>query len=621
MVIVLELENICGFAGRYRFEFKEGLNEVVAPNASGKTSLVKALLAMYAPDAVSPEDLLNLDADEGCIRLEIDGSVFIRRFRREKGRVVEVESRPVAKDPRPKYIVLDPQLGEIVRRIALETRADLTDYLTDVFKLDELRKKRDDLWNKVEQLKAKIEYLRKQVVELRVYEEERRRLEEEHRKRLEELEKLKTVSIARVQEAQTRISLLSRRLGEIESRLRDLRERLIPATQDKQKTLQLEIDRLRRIVSEFYGRYPDPDANIEKLKNLIKQVDDQIVNWQREFAEFKARQSAELSIIEVAMRSKAEACPVCGRPVENPEAFWSSRYEAVTKSLESIIRDYEAKIKSAEQERARLWSELEKLVKEYNEIKEIKSIKLPKYELEYSNTVKAIESYEREIKVLEYEKERIAKEIESLKQMLSKEEQKAAEMRALLEMEVGRIEQQIKDLEEHIAELSEAGKELAEAEQRLKQYQEELNKAERELYDTLTKLKDEFARIASEVVRELGFGWIKAVRLASDAEGKKFEVKIIRVLPSGREVEQPLTTLSTSERSAVALVAVLTGYRLRLLDEYKGLVPIIADEALLAFDPQRYEKILEELKKHAKYIIVTRLEEPGRAPTLRVIHR
>jgi DNA repair exonuclease SbcCD ATPase subunit len=621
MVIVLELENICGFAGKHRFEFREGLNEVVAPNASGKTSLVKALLAMYAPDAVSPEDLLNLDADEGCIRLEIDGGVFIRRFRREKGRIVEVETQPVVKDSKPRYIALDPQLGEIVRRIVLETRADLTDYLTDVFKLDELRKERNDLQSEVEQLKAKIEYLRKQVVELRVYEEEKRRLEEERRKRLKELEKLKVVFIKRVEDAQTHISLLSKRLGEIESRLRDLRERLIPATQDKQKTLRLEIDRLRRIVSEFYGRYPDPDANIEKLKNLIKQVDDQIVNWQKEFAEFKARQRAELSIIEVAMKSRANACPVCGRKVENPEAFWSSRYEAVTKSLESIIRDYEAKIKNAEQERVRLWSELEKVVKEYNEIKEIKSIRLPKYELEYSNTVKAIESYEREMKVLENEKERIAKEIESLKQMLGKEEQEAAERRALLEMEVGRIEQQIKDLEEHIAELSESGKELAEAERRLKQSQEELSRVEREIYDTLAKLKDEFARIASEIVRELGFTWIKAVRLVSDAEGKKFEVRIIRVLPSGREVEQPLTTLSTSERAAVALIAVLTGYRLRLLDEYKGLVPVIADEALLAFDPQRYEKILEELKKHAKYVIVTRLEEPSKAPMLKVVHR
>jgi DNA repair exonuclease SbcCD ATPase subunit len=621
MVIALELENICGFVGRHRFEFREGLNEVVAPNASGKTSLIKALLAIYAPNAVPIEDLLNLDANEGFIKLEIDGSVFIRRFRREKGKVIEVESQPVTKDLRPRYVILDPQLGEIVKRIVVEMRADLTDYLTDVFRLDELRRKRNDLQNEIEQLKAKIEHLRKQVAELRAYEEERGRLEEERRKKLKELEKLKTVSIERVQEIQTRISLLSRRLGEIESRLRDLGERLIPAAQDKQKALQLEIDRLRRIVSEFYERYPDPDTNIEKLKNLIKQVDDQIVNWQKELAEFKARRSAELSIIEVAMRNKAGVCPVCGRPIENPEVFWSSRYKAETKSLESIIRDYETKIKSAEEERARLWSELEKVVKEYNEIKEIKSIKLPKYELEYLNLVKVLETYEKEIKALEDEKERITKEIESLKQTLSEEEREAAERRATLEKEIGRIEQQIKDLEEQVAKLSEAGKELAETEQKLKQLQEELSEVERELYNTLTKLKDEFARIANEVVRELGFGWIKAVRLVSDAEGRKFEVKIVRVLPSGREAEQPLSTLSTSERATVALIAILTGYRLRLLDEYRNLIPIIADEALLAFDPQRYEKILNELRKYVKYVIVTRLEEPSRAPTLKVIHK
>ncbi|MCC6055931.1 MAG: AAA family ATPase [Desulfurococcaceae archaeon] len=614
MVIVLELENICGFAGRHKFEFREGLNEVVAPNAAGKTSLIKALLAMYAPNAVPVEELLNLDADEGFIKLEIDGSVYIRRFRREKGKVVEVESQPIARDPKLRYIVLDAQLGEIVRRIVLETRTDLTDYLTDVFELDELRKKRIDLQSKVEQLKTKIDYLRKQVVELRVYEGERRRLEEERRKSLEELEKLKAVSIERVHEIQIRINMLNRRLGEIDARLKDLRERLIPATQDKLKTLQLEIDRLKKIVNEFYDRYPEPDAYIENLKSLLDQINKQIWDWHRELADHREKQNAMQILIEDAMRTGV--CPLCKRPVENLEVFQSAIHE-----VGSAISNYEAKIKSAQQEWARLWDEYNKIIKEYNEVKEIKSIKLPKYELEYTNLTKALKSYENEIKVLENEKERIVKEIESLRQRFSKEEQEAAERRARLEMEIGRIEQQIKDLEEYMVRLSEAGRELAETEQRLKLLQEELNKVEKELYSTLIGLKDEFARIANEVVRELGFGWIKAVRLASDAEGKKFEVKIIRVLPSGREVEQPLTTLSTSERSAVALIAVLTGYRLRLLDEYKGLVPIIADEALLAFDPQRYEKILEELKKHAKYIIVTRLEEPGRTPTLRVINR
>jgi DNA repair exonuclease SbcCD ATPase subunit len=621
MVIVLELENICGFVGRHRFELREGLNEVVAPNASGKTSLIKALLAMYAPDAVPVEDLLNLDADEGFIKLEIDGSVFIRRFRRERGKVVEVESRPVTRDPRLRYTVLDTQLGEIVRKIVLGMRADLTDYLTVVFKLDELRKRRDNLYNEVEQRKAEIDRLRKQVVELRVYEEERRRLEEERRKRLEELEKLKTVSSEKAREVQTRIDLLSKRLGEIKSRLEDLRGRLIPATQDKRKTLQLEIDRLKRVVSEFYERYPDPDAHIEDLKSLIGQIDRQVRDWQEDLAKFKAEQNARLLIVEDAMRSRAETCPICGRPVENPEVFWSSRYEAEAKSLESIIKDYEAKIKSAEQERTRLWSELEKVIREYNEIKEIKSIKLPKYELEYSNLIKVLESYEREVKVLEDERERIVKEIESLRQRLSKEEQEATERRAGLEMEIGRIEQQIRDLEEHMAKLSEAGRELAETEQELKQLQEELSRVERELYSTLTGLKDEFARIANDVVRELGFGWIKAVRLVSDAEGRRFEVKVVRTLPSGREVEQPLSTLSTSERSAVALIAILTGCRLKLLDEYKNLLPIIADEALLAFDPQRYERVLNELRSYAKYVIVTRLEEPSKAPTLKVVHK
>mgnify|MGYP000434884461 CR=1 FL=1 len=142
-------------------------------------------------------------------------------------------------------------------------------------------------------------------------------------------------------------------------------------------------------------------------------------------------------------------------------------------------------------------------------------------------------------------------------------------------------------------------------------------------------MKDEFTRIALEVVGELGFTWLKSIRLVSSevhdvATGevrRGFEVKVVRALPSGREVEQSLSTLSTSERLAVSLIVVLTGYKLKMFEEYKGLAPILADEALLAFDPHRFERVIEMLKKYAKYVVVTKLAELNKAPKLTVVYK
>jgi chromosome segregation ATPase len=625
MVIAVEIENICGFTGRHRFEFREGLNEVVAPNAMGKTSLIKAILAMYVPDIASLEELLNLDSNEGYIKLEVDGNIYVRRFRREKGRVIETESKPVARDPKLKYVVLDMQLGELVRRLVLEGKSDITDYLTKVFRLDEYTKRKESIINQIRELETQIEYLRKEIAELRIFEDEKNKLKEERKEMLKELEKMKEISVEKIRDIQARIAFLERRLGEVNSRVKDLEERVIPVTQEKLKELQAEIERLRSVVNEFYEHYRDPDEYAENLKMRIDRIDKQIDEWKRELSKQLSWQDARIPVVEMALTTKASVCPICGRPVEDPEVFWNARLtvveDEVRKIRESMIGDYEARISRADNERLRLWKELEEFTKRYNEVREIKSIKLPKYEFEFSNLTKVLESYKKEIEKLRSEREVITREIESLKQQLPEEERRVADERAKIERRLGEIEQRLKDLEEAITVRSEAGKKIVEAERRITELRKELENVENELYSTLAMMKDEFAKIASEVIRELDFSWLRAIRLAGSIEEKRFEVKVVRVLPSGKEVEQSLSTLSTSERMTVALITILTGYRLKIFEEYKGLASILADEALLAFDPYRFEKVIEELKKFSKYVIVTKLAEPSKVPTLAVVHK
>jgi DNA repair exonuclease SbcCD ATPase subunit len=633
MVITVELENIGGFIGKHKFEFKEGLSEVIAPNAMGKTSLIKALLAMYIPNATSATELLNYDADEGYIKVEVGGKTFIRRFKRKGDKVIETESKPVTTDDRMKYIVLDSQLGEVVKRLVLETKPDITDYLVKVFRLEDYEKKRMELRSQIESLEKEREYLKRDIEELEKADEKRKVLEGEHAKLEKELEKVKGISVERVYEVERRIAELSRRLGEIDKRIEDLNEELIPTAEERKKELQLEVERLKIMINEFYESYREPDKYAENLKERIGQADNLINKLREELSGYISGQDARIPVIKMAMLTRATTCPICGTPVENPDEFWSSKLRATEEDVKrkkaNIIRDYEERIARIDDERLNLWKELEEFQKKYNEIREIEAVKMPKYVTQLESFTKSLENYMKELIKLKNEKNDIVKELESLKKELSDEERKSAERRAEIERRLGEVEQQIRDLEEVIAEKSESGKKLIEINEKVEVLKKELKSMEEELYETLTEMKDEFAKIASKVIRELGFTWLKSIRLVSSevrdaitGEVKRgFEVKVVRTLPSGKEIEQPLSTLSTSERLAVSLVTILTGYKLKIFKEYKGLAPILADEALLAFDPQRFEKIIEELKKYGKYVVITKLAEPDTTPKLTVVHK
>mgnify|MGYP000468682453 CR=1 FL=1 len=609
----VELENIGGLVGKHRFVFKEGVNEVLAPNAIGKTSLVRAIVSMLAP--ISPGYLLNLDAEEGYIKLVIDGKEYLRKFKRKDGAIVEVETKPLARDEKLRYLVLDPELGVISRKIMVERDADVTDYIIKVFRLDEIREEIENLRREREVLAKKKDYLEAEVRELRERSRDKELLERQKEEIQRKLESLEAVRIEEVKSIEDRMAGLERRLASINVRIHDIKNRIIPNLIERIKDYESELTRLKTIINDFYLQHREPEKEIDELRARIKEADALTDKFEREL---KEKYGEPVSLVLKAYEAQAEICPVCGRPVEKPSEFWKKRIDR----LESIRKDYEERLKRIAEERSRLWTELEELQKKFNEIRELKELKLPNLEMEYKRSKEQLKNYEKEIEKLEAEKNVILRQLEDLRSRLTEEQKKHARRRAELERQLGIIEQKLKDLDEIIRARSRAGEELVETERRLKELDELIEAEERNLYETISKMADEFVRTANRVVKELGFEWLKGIRLARvQEEGKeRYFVRVIRVFPSGREREQPLELLSTSERLVVSLVTVLVGYRLKIAEEYGDEVPIIADEALLALDPERFNKTVQELRKYSKYVIITRLADPSEVPELTVRH-
>jgi len=78
--IILELENI-GCLKRIRLEFKPGLNIIRAPNASGKTTIIKGFSSMFS-DRIPPSHILALDELNGRIRVCYNGRIYEKILRR-----------------------------------------------------------------------------------------------------------------------------------------------------------------------------------------------------------------------------------------------------------------------------------------------------------------------------------------------------------------------------------------------------------------------------------------------------------------------------------------------------------------------------------------------------------
>jgi hypothetical protein len=78
--LVLELENI-GPLKHLQLEIKPGMNLIKAPNASGKTSLVRGFTSMFS-DEIPAAHILALDEVHGRITVQYDGKSYVKTLSR-----------------------------------------------------------------------------------------------------------------------------------------------------------------------------------------------------------------------------------------------------------------------------------------------------------------------------------------------------------------------------------------------------------------------------------------------------------------------------------------------------------------------------------------------------------
>lgn len=78
--VSLEFKNI-GYVKHIDLELKQGLNVIRAPNASGKSSLIRGLTSMFS-NRISPSHILSLNQVRGTIRVQYFGKTYKKYFKR-----------------------------------------------------------------------------------------------------------------------------------------------------------------------------------------------------------------------------------------------------------------------------------------------------------------------------------------------------------------------------------------------------------------------------------------------------------------------------------------------------------------------------------------------------------
>ena len=598
----VEMENVGGLE-KFKAEIKPNkITYIIAPNTAGKTSFVRGLQAAFAE--VPLREVINVSKTKARIVVRDNGKVAdITLQKTPTG--VEVEGiYPKFRDKRASLISFILPDSEVVRDIVLKD-GDLRDFLSKISKANEYKKLRDKTKEQLMERKEMLEVLRKSAKEVPKLRELKSKLEgeiSELRKRLEE-----TAISDEAKELQEQLNKLIAQRDAIESEMLQ-KEKRKEHELGKISALEAEIKEMESKIKEMEKEIPELDFEplLKKFEKRANEVREKIAHEVRPELN---RAQADVSKLEKELEKiergeeKEGYCPfdkqACHRftkeIIKTQLKYDKERLENVKKWYEQLQKEYKEymdkirELKTKENEIIRIKSQISEKQKAIREIEDV------------------IDNIDNGIRNLEREKELLSKDIEKLESRIRELIRDKDQRRAEIEEEISNKMKQIKEIERRIAEISkqfdpeksvteleeEWMKEIDELEHKLEEYSRIY---ERQLYGEA----QEFNRRVDEFLKLLGFDK-NFHKVLIDPNTQKL---VVYKTPTE---SQPLRTLSTSERYALAILIMLIAREIYI----PNFPLIVLDEVLISFDEDRGRKVLEYIRREVPYVITTALKEKG----------
>ncbi|MCC6005310.1 MAG: hypothetical protein LM590_13315 [Thermofilum sp.] len=609
--ILIELENIGAFRGRYAFEMAKGLNVIYAPNASGKSSLI-AGLKVASIIAFMPEELkrfLNDYENEGFVKLLVDNNEVIIKLRRRADGMVEAIGKPLSDNGIVRKVAFVDLENELVNAIYSGDEERVKQILKEISGLNYL----ETILTIISGLRSEYEY--RYQIKRREYESRKEEIEKELketemnleavRKRLNEILSRPEIEpvrkeIENIRQKQKEIEeqLSVYRKNEIEIKnaiaLRDIDLKKIEADfkffVEKRNKLLEEIESIERNLIEYR-------REIEKLSLEIKHLEMEKDTLLRELSDKKGILERRKQVIEYA------TCPYCGAPIDR-------------KLLETKIIELESQISELRDKINDILLEIERRQKRIDELKQSGEERL-------KNVRKELSEISSKISELEQNKNNIENEITSLKRKLKDLENVIKQLEEEREILLKRLEMFEKEYPE-VSTLVDEYKRLQIQEHHLMERRDRLHGRLKQLEemhkDVLfeqnnvekVNLLEEYFRIRLSEIKSLAvnrinevilrhFKLLKLAELESPILSSDFELKLIR---SGG-IPTTLAELSDAEK-AIFVIAITYALKEHIAEEF----PFYVVDTLIEFiDDTRAREVLNYLMESVgdkNVIIVTK---------------
>lgn len=652
------LEDIGGLSRAHSLKFIRGaINIVKAPNAAGKSSIIKAIaLCLSTPlrskraaeiardmgllrqpgEAVEPLVHVNanmakisikFDNNEWKLSLSKEGDYTYTREGDERFLITSVLTRSsvifnklLRGDVNFKWIIEELSLAsryEVAVRVVEKKLNEMIDLLEGI------KRKREE----IESLKRKSAELKEEINNYRREESELNAKLSELLKGHPEIDKLREQRdqlITKIKEQDNKIKEINERIKKIKKEIDELNKRYEMELSEKE-SLEKKEKELIEVITLLENRLSKLDKRLENYEKRLNDINEQIEKLRIEEGRFLAKKEIYEEALKLTPQLGKVICFLCEQGYLTIDKLIQAK-----SSVESQLNNIRNRISDLISEKNRIYSEL----KEREELKK----KLDQFKAQRREITQKLQIIDRSLSIY-------FEEVKSLHENLSKFEEKLKEEEQLLtkyRTELEAIDESIRAIGEEeqkiIENIALVRGRLKEAEKQLISLEKEIESASyveilgrRFLLDNAEKILNIWIAVLEEVLKHLDTEARKErVMVAElfneqvkkilwefkfeyldvwiDANHYKLHIVDKRV---GREVSPRI--LSETERCVLAFII-----HMALKLTYTPHIPFfLIDEVALSFDEIRKKAVLKYLSELAKengwFIILTEL---GREPRI-----
>jgi len=632
----LTVENVGGIE-QTEAKIPPGVTVLASPNASNKTSFLRAVMAALGSNQVS----IKGDADEASVSLDVDGETYNRRLERT-GSGVSFEGNPYLDNPEVADLFAFLLKSNEARR-AVQSNVDLRELIMRPVDTEEIQNEIDRCQRERDRIDEQLDEIDSLKQRLPALEEKKTDLESEVEDKRAELSEIE----AEIEDADASVENQRKERDELEAKLSELRDvrstledvryeieakrKRLSSLQDEREGLEAEIDDLSEI----------PEQELENIESQVDDLRSQKQTLDAEISELqKTIQFNEKMIDDAASGSHpaADIAPDGGDGAtvtdqlldQNAQTVcWTCGSEVDIDQIESTVQN----LRDLRRQKLDAIDEIESELDEYKQRKkdiESQQRDLDEAQRRLARVENDIESTESGLDRLTERKESLTAEVEDLEAAVEALESDSYEdvlelhrTANDLEYELGRLENERDEVASEIADIESRVGEAENLRERRSELQEELTDLRTRIDQIEANAVEQFNDHMEQILGILDYDnidriWIEIVE-NEVREGRRkttkraFELHVVRSSESGVAYEDTVDHLSDSEREVTGLVFALAGYLVH--DVYED-VPVMSMDALEPIDSERIAALIEYFESYVDYLVVALLPEDADALTI-----